>query len=209
MHEYQEMVLEFHNKFGLTINDDPTIPNDKDGALRVNLNMEETRELLEAAIMSLDKPCITESVIGVADACSDMLYVIYGAGVTYGISLVHSIDKKANFLLGFGHTLREFPRDNLSNLIHFGMKANEKFAGAVIKKDLKEIEEALNNLLDFTFAVIDACAIKIDPVFREVQRSNMSKVWEDGTVRRRESDGKIMKPPTYSPADIESILEKQ
>ena len=46
--------------------------------------------------------------------------------------------------------------------------------------------------------------IDMKPVFQEVQRSNMSKV---GGHKRE--DGKWVKPPTYSPADITPILEKQ
>jgi predicted HAD superfamily Cof-like phosphohydrolase len=171
--------------------------------------MEETRELFEAAMLTANKPYITESVIGIADACADMLYVIYGAGITYGFSLVHSPNKNSSFLLGYSHQLAELPREKLSNLLHFGMEHNRRYAEAVIKKDLALIEESLNNLLNFTYAVSEACGIKIDSVFREVQRSNMSKIWEDGTVHRRESDGKIMKPPTYSPADINGVLIRQ
>ena len=43
--------------------------------------------------------------------------------------------------------------------------------------------------------------------FREVYRSNMSKVGNDGKPLYRE-DGKILKGPNYSPADITSIVEK-
>jgi predicted HAD superfamily Cof-like phosphohydrolase len=42
------------------------------------------------------------------------------------------------------------------------------------------------------------------PVFREVHRSNMSKI---GGYKRE--DGKWVKPPTYSPAAIEPILAEQ
>lgn len=40
----------------------------------------------------------------------------------------------------------------------------------------------------------------------EVHRSNMSKLWEDGTVHRT-GYGKIEKPPTYSPVVLRPILE--
>ena len=46
--------------------------------------------------------------------------------------------------------------------------------------------------------------IDMEPVFKEVQRSNMSKV---GGYKRE--DGKWVKPPTYSPADIAPILALQ
>lgn len=47
--------------------------------------------------------------------------------------------------------------------------------------------------------------IDLDAVFSEVHRSNMTKLWEDGTVKKRD-DGKILKPPTYEPADIQGVL---
>lgn len=209
MHEYQEMVLEFHKTFGLTFHEDPTPASPKDAALRVNLIMEETRELFEAVVLGIDKPFLSESTVGIADACADMLYVIYGAGLTYGLTLLHDESKNSAFLLGYGHSLMEMPKEKWSNTIHFGMEANRKFAEASIKQDLTEIEATLNNLLNFTYACAEACGIKIDAVFREVQRSNMSKIWSDGTVHRRESDGKVMKPPTYSPADIWGVLNRQ
>lgn len=213
MHEYQELVLEFHKKFGLTYFEDPIICHgpkaDKDAALRVNLIMEETRELFEAAIKTADKPYITDCLVGVADACADLLYVIYGAGLTFGIALNDKDEKRPSFLLGFSHMLVEPSSKCIGHLIHFGMEANRKFAEAVINKDLLAIEKSLSNLLDYTYAVSDASGIKIDFVFREVQRSNMSKLWPGNEVKRRESDGKILKPPTYSPADIKGILSMQ
>jgi predicted HAD superfamily Cof-like phosphohydrolase len=92
------------------------------------------------------------------------------------------------------------------------MEANRLFIEATIKKDLVEIEKALNHLLDFSHATADACGIRIDPVFAEVQRSNMSKLWDGPNgpeVKRRPSDGKILKPPTYSPADLKKVLMAQ
>lgn len=52
-----------------------------------------------------------------------------------------------------------------------------------------------------------ALGIPIDEVTAEVQRANMSKVGEDGKVERR-SDGKVVKPPGFAPADVASIIER-
>jgi len=46
---------------------------------------------------------------------------------------------------------------------------------------------------------------KIEDVFNEIQRSNMSKLGEDGKPIYRD-DGKVMKGPNYFKPDIESIL---
>lgn len=209
MHEYQEMVEQFHQKFGLTTNDQPTMPYEKDAALRVNLIMEEMAEMFEAAAKTRNRGGITDCVTGMADAGADLLYVIYGAGLCYGMTLIYDPDRILNYEFGYATFLREVDTEILPKLLRRGMEECRKLSEASIKKDLLAIETALNNLLEFTHAAIEHCGIKIDEVFREVQRSNMSKVWEDGIVRRRPEDGKIMKPPTYSPADIKGVLEKQ
>ncbi|MCA9474890.1 MAG: hypothetical protein KC563_03635, partial [Nitrospira sp.] len=46
--------------------------------------------------------------------------------------------------------------------------------------------------------------IDMEPVFKEVHRSNMSKV---GGYKRE--DGKWVKPPTYSPASLDEIIKNQ
>jgi predicted HAD superfamily Cof-like phosphohydrolase len=48
---------------------------------------------------------------------------------------------------------------------------------------------------------------KIEEVFEEIQRSNMSKLGQDGRPIYRE-DGKVMKGPNYFKPDIETILKK-
>ena len=61
------------------------------------------------------------------------------------------------------------------------------------------------DLLYVVYGTAVSYGIDMDPVFREVHRSNMSKV---GGYKRE--DGKWVKPPTYSPAVIEPIwLRKQ
>lgn len=50
-----------------------------------------------------------------------------------------------------------------------------------------------------------AFGINMDDVFYEVHKSNMTKLPPDGIVLRRE-DGKVIKPPTYTPADVYQVL---
>lgn len=45
----------------------------------------------------------------------------------------------------------------------------------------------------------------LDEVVTEVHAANMRKIWPDGTIHYRE-DGKVLKPPTWTPADIAGIL---
>ncbi len=117
-------VREFHDKFSLPSENKPTSGTRDRRNLRCSLIEEEVAEFAEA--------CHDTDLIGMADALADILYVVIGSAVEFGIPL--------------------------------------------------------------------------DRVFAEVHRSNMTKLWPDGKPRWRE-DGKVLKPDTYSPADLRGILE--
>lgn len=76
------------------------------------------------------------------------------------------------------------------------------------KPDLVQIADALGDILYVVYGTAVSCGIDMEPIVAEIHRSNMSKMQADGTIIRRE-DGKIIKPDTYSPADIKSIIEAQ
>ena len=75
---------------------------------------------------------------------------------------------------------------------------------ALEEKNLPNIAKELADLLYVVFGTAVSYGIDMEPVFQEVQRSNMSKV---GGYKRE--DGKWVKPATYSPADIPPILASQ
>lgn len=60
-------------------------------------------------------------------------------------------------------------------------------------------------VLDGTFGSLGYAAWK-DAGLAEVHRSNMSKVWSDGSVRKH-PNGKVMKPPSFTPPDLKGVLE--
>lgn len=70
--------------------------------------------------------------------------------------------------------------------------------------DLAAVAKEMADLLYVVYGTAVSYGIDMDPVFREVHRSNMSKV---GGYKRE--DGKWVKPATYSPARIEPILAEQ
>ena len=86
---------------------------------------------------------------------------------------------------------------------------NDEYLEAARKKDLVEIADALGDKLYILCGTILAHGLqdKIVEVFDEIQRSNMSKLSEDGKPVIRE-DGKILKGPNYFKPNIKSILEK-
>jgi predicted HAD superfamily Cof-like phosphohydrolase len=73
------------------------------------------------------------------------------------------------------------------------------------EKDLTKIAKELSDLLYVVYGTAAAYGIPIDDVYREVHRSNMSKLGIDGKPIYRE-DGKVLKGPNYSPADISKIM---
>jgi predicted HAD superfamily Cof-like phosphohydrolase len=79
MNEAQRMVRDFHERFGFPRNDSPVWPGEDVHRLRVNLIDEELAELRNAGE--------THDLVEIADALGDLLYVVYGTAVTYGIDL--------------------------------------------------------------------------------------------------------------------------
>ena len=75
---------------------------------------------------------------------------------------------------------------------------------ALGRRDAAAVAKELADLLYVVYGTDVSCGIDMEPVFREVHRSNMSKI---GGHKR--ADGKWVKPPTYSPARIEPILASQ
>lgn len=75
---------------------------------------------------------------------------------------------------------------------------------ALGQRDAAAVAKELADLLYVVYGTAVSCGIDMEPVFREVHRSNMSKI---GGHKR--ADGKWVKPPMYSPARIEPILASQ
>lgn len=75
--------------------------------------------------------------------------------------------------------------------------------------DAGDLPAAIKELCDLLYVVLGAAnayGIDIEPFFDEVHRSNMTKLWPGGEVRKN-AMGKVVKPPTYSPADMQRILD--
>src|SRR2546430_2953806 len=79
----------------------------------------------------------------------------------------------------------------------------EELKVALGQQDLAAVAKELADLLYVVYGTAVSCGIDLEPVFREVHRSNMSKV---GGHKR--ADGKWVKPPGYSPARIQPILAR-
>ncbi|MFC0780084.1 MULTISPECIES: nucleoside triphosphate pyrophosphohydrolase family protein [unclassified Flavobacterium] len=84
---------------------------------------------------------------------------------------------------------------------------NEEYYEAVQNNDLVEIADALGDMMYILCGTIIEHGLqdKIEAVFDEIQRSNMSKLGEDGQPIYRE-DGKVMKGPNYFKPDFSKLL---
>ena len=86
---------------------------------------------------------------------------------------------------------------------------NEEYLEAVQNNDIVEIADALGDMLYILCGTIIEHGLqdKIEAVFDEIQRSNMSKLGENGEPIYRE-DGKVMKGPNYFKPNFEAILKE-
>lgn len=85
---------------------------------------------------------------------------------------------------------------------------NSEYLEAAKNKDLIEVADALGDMLYILCGTIltHGLQYKIEEVFNEIQRSNMSKLGKDGNPIYR-NDGKVMKGPNYFKPDIYKILK--
>ena len=96
--------------------------------------------------------------------------------------------------------------ENINNLrINLIEEELNEFKEAVIKKDLKEAADALTDILYVTYGAGHAFGINLDKCFEEVQKSNMSKLGDDGNPIYDEK-GKVMKGPKYFKPDLKKFL---
>lgn len=85
---------------------------------------------------------------------------------------------------------------------------NEEYLEAAINQDIVGIADALGDMLYILCGTIISHGLqdKIEEVFEAIQKSNMSKLGENGQPLFRE-DGKVIKGPNYFPPDIKGVLE--
>ena len=120
----------------------------------------------------------------------------------------------AKFHEAFGLGRKEMPTANLGkkkNLLRYKLmrEENEEYLEAANDNDLIEVADALGDMLYILCGTIIEHGMqhKIEEVFNEIQRSNMSKLGADGKPIYRE-DGKVLKGPNYFKPNIQSILDK-
>ena len=113
-----------------------------------------------------------------------------------------------SFEIGYSQTPKASLGEN-KNLLRYNLmkEENEEYLEAAQNNDLTEIADALGDMLYILCGTIIEHGLqdKIEAVFDEIQRSNMSKLGADQKPVYRE-DGKVMKGPNYFKPDFSKIL---
>jgi len=113
------------------------------------------------------------------------------------------------FMQTFGQETRtkaSFPNDKIVNLrIDLIREELSELDEAIKKKDIKEVADALTDILYVTYGAGHAFGINLDKCFQEVQKSNMSKLGEDGKPIYNDQ-GKVMKGPGYFKPDLNKFV---
>ena len=114
------------------------------------------------------------------------------------------------FMETFGQEVKEkaeFPNDKITSLRYDLIKEElGELREALEKKDIKEVADALTDILYVTYGAGHAFGINLDKCFDEVQKSNMSKLGKDGKPIFNEF-GKVMKGPNYFKPDLSKFIK--
>ena len=114
------------------------------------------------------------------------------------------------FMDTFGQIVRTKPHfpDDKTMQLRFDLIKEElnELEHAMKTKNLKEIADALTDILYVTYGAGYAYGIDLDKCFKEVQRANMSKLGADGKPIYNDK-GKVMKGPNYSEPNLKQFVE--
>ena len=113
------------------------------------------------------------------------------------------------FMETFGQEIKEkagFPDDKITSLRYELIKEElDELKDAIDSKDIKEVADALTDILYVTYGAGHAFGINLDKCFEEVQNSNMSKLGKDGEPIFNEN-GKVMKGPNYFKPNLSKFV---
>jgi len=115
-----------------------------------------------------------------------------------------------SFGLGIQHKpIAKLDENKLKLRFDLMAEENEEYLEAAKNNDLVEVADALGDMLYILCGTIleHGMQYKIEEVFNEIQRSNMSKLGEDGNPIYRE-DGKVLKGPNYFKPNIADIIKE-
>ena len=113
------------------------------------------------------------------------------------------------FMKTFGQEIKEkagFPDDKITSLRYELIQEElDELKEAIDRKDIKEVADALTDILYVTYGAGHAFGINLDKCFEEVQNSNMSKLDLNGKPIYNEK-GKVMKGPNYFKPNLSKFV---
>ena len=120
-----------------------------------------------------------------------------------------NFERVRKFMETFGQEIKEkaqFPNEKITSLRHDLIKEElDELKEAIENNDIKEVADALTDILYVTYGAGHAFGINLDKCFEEVQNSNMSKLGSDGKPIYNEK-GKVMKGPNYFKPDLNKFV---
>ena len=120
-----------------------------------------------------------------------------------------NFERVRKFMETFGQEVKkkaEFPNEKITSLRYDLIEEELKeLKDAINNKDIKEVADALTDILYVTYGAGHSFGINLDKCFEEVQNSNMSKLGLDGKPIYNEK-GKVMKGPNYFKPDLSKFV---
>ena len=121
-----------------------------------------------------------------------------------------NFSKVGIFMKTFGQEVKDkpsFSTDKINKLrVDLIKEELDELTDAMKNKDLLEVADALTDILYVTYGAGHAFGVNLDKCFDEVQRSNMSKLGEDGKPIYNEH-GKVMKGPKYFQPNLGKFIK--
>ena len=125
------------------------------------------------------------------------------------MSDMSNFNKVKTFMNTYGQDVKEkaeFPENKIVRLrIDLIEEELNELKEAIKNKDIVEVADALTDILYVTYGAGHSFGVNLDECFDEVQRSNMSKLGEDGNPIYNDS-GKVMKGPNYFAPNLKKIV---
>ncbi len=121
-----------------------------------------------------------------------------------------NFEKVGVFMKTFGQEIKiksELSSDKINELrISLIEEELDELKKAINDNDIKEVADALTDILYVTYGAGHAFGIDLDKCFSEVQNSNMSKLDDNGKPIYNEN-GKVMKGPNYFKPNLNKFIK--
>tara|TARA_B100000424_G_scaffold123516_1_gene93646 strand:- start:687 stop:1064 length:378 start_codon:yes stop_codon:yes gene_type:complete len=122
-----------------------------------------------------------------------------------------NFEKVGLFMTTFGQEVKkksELSSEKINSLrISLIKEELDELTKAINENDILEVADALTDILYVTYGAGHAFGVDLDKCFDEVQKSNMSKLGDDGKPIYNEN-GKVLKGPNYFKPDLSKFLKK-